>query len=303
MTSRKAPDIKTKRKQDRAWLLATAKTVAETLKTRTAGTKLRIRIPRRATTTNTDGWSAIIGDLGNGHPRLEVWFDRFSGYPERKLYACLRSEEQQLIVSITKRVSKKLLPVRIVTVDDTDEGKFLILSKRLKRSEFSTPILEKYPDGRTFYGVYDPTRETAEKVSPHFCMRAAAFFEDVALALPHSAHEDEQREVYPCFENRKSVASHLQRERSKLLAIECKIRDNYTCQVCDIRFEDAYGKLGTEFAEAHHLVPLHQLGENVKTRMEDMATVCANCHRMLHRMNGKRGDIKKLKALVGKHRP
>lgn len=29
--------------------------------------------------------------------------------------------------------------------------------------------------------------------------------------------------------------------------------------------------------------------------------VCANCHRMLPRMEGKAGDIKKLKALVAMH--
>src|SRR5271163_4510558 len=99
-------------KQNRAWLLATAKAVAKALKLRRAGTRLRVRIPRAAASTNTDGWSAIIGDLGRGQPRLEVWFDRFAGYPERKLFACFRSEARQPIISITRRVSRKLWPVR-----------------------------------------------------------------------------------------------------------------------------------------------------------------------------------------------
>jgi len=290
--------MKSKTKQDRAWLLATAKAVAERLKLHSEGTRLRIRIPHRATTTNTDGWSAIIGDLGTSQPRMEVWFDRFSGYPQRKLYACFRSEVRQQMVSITKRVARKLWPARVVTPGDTDEEGFLVLAERLARSEFNTPLLEKYRGGRTFYGIYDPTRDTAERVSPHFCVRAAAFFEDVARALPHATAEDEQRDVYPRCENRKRVASHLHRERSKLLATECKIRDNYECQVCGFRFEDAYGRLGSEFAEAHHRVPLSQLRENVRTRIEDLATVCANCHRMLHRMVGRREDMKKLRNII-----
>lgn len=294
--------MKSKPKQDRTWLLTTAKAVAKQLKARSDGTRLRIRIPSRATTTNTDGWSAIIGDLGKGQSRLEVWFDRFSGYSERKLYACFRTEIQTQITSITKRVSRNLWPARVVTMDDTEEQKFLVLVKRLARSDFNTPVLEKYEGGRTFYGIYDPTRETVERVSPHFCTRAVAFFEDVARALPNAKEEDEQREVYPRFENRKLVASHLHRERSKLLAAECRIRDDYECQVCALRFEDAYGRLGIEFAEAHHIVPLSQLRENVRTRIEDLTTVCANCHRMLHRMEGRRDDIKKLKAIVRNHR-
>ena len=91
-------------------------------------------------------------------------------------------------------------------------------------------------------------------------------------------------------------------ERSKMLATECKIRDNYECQVCGLRYEDAYGKLGQEFAEAHHLVPLSKLRESIKTRLEDLATVCANCHRMLHRMAGQRNDIHQLKKLRQKQR-
>ncbi len=204
-------------------------------------------------------------------------------------------------MAITKRVSRKLWPTRVVTKDDTEEEGFLVLANRLARSEFNSPVLEKYQGGRTFYGIYDPTRESAERVNPYFCARAMAFFEDVARALPHAKAGDDQREVYPRSENRKRVASHLHRERSRLLAVECKIRDNHECQVCRFRFEETYGRLGREFAEAHHLTPLARLRGNVKTRLEDLTTVCSNCHRMLHRMDGKKDDIKKLRTIVRSH--
>jgi 5-methylcytosine-specific restriction endonuclease McrA len=287
-------------RQDRTSLLATAKAVANSLKMQSEGTRLRIRIPSRATTTNTDGWYAVIGNLGENQPRLEIWLDRFSGYSERKLYACFHSKARQQIMSITKRVSRKLWPIRLVTSKDTQEEKYLVLSNRLRRSEFNTPILEKYSQGWTFYGIYDPTREAVVRESPHFCGRAVAFFEDVARALPHAAAEDEHREVYPQYENRRRVASHLQRERSRLLATECKIRDRYECQVCGLHFVAVYGNLGTDFAEAHHLVPLSKLRESVRTKIEDLTTVCANCHRMLHRMAGERRDVAKLRAVVRK---
>jgi 5-methylcytosine-specific restriction endonuclease McrA len=276
--------------------------VAEQLKLLSEGTRLRIRMPSHASTTNTDGWYAVIGDLGKNQPRLEIWFDRFCGYPERKLYAGFRSEVSPPIIAITKQVSRKLWPTRIVTLQETAKDNYWVLAERLTRSEFNKPILEKFRKSRTFYGLYDPTRETAEGLSPHFCTRAVAFFDDVARALPNAAAENEQREVYPRYENRKRVTAHLRRERSRLLATECKIRDNYECQVCGLRFEDDYGKLGVEFAEAHHRIPLSQLRENVRTSVEDLATVCANCHRMLHRMSGKRDDIQKLRTIVRSHK-
>ena len=290
-----------KARRDRSWLLATAKTVAGSLKPHTDGTRLRIRIPTRATVTDTNGWGAAIGDLGKGQPLLEIWFCRFSGFPERKLYAGFFSERRQQLTSITKHVSGKLWPVREVNIRDLIHGRYVVLAKRLGRAEFNTPIVEKYANGETWYGIYDATRETSKGVS--FCTRAVAFFEDVARTLPNANAEDEQREVYPRYENRKRVASHLKRERSRLLATERKILDGYQCQVCGLRFEDVYGKLGSEFAESHHLVPLSRMREGSRTNIDDLATVCANCHRMLHRMNAESAEnMKRLSDIIRKRR-
>lgn len=294
--------MKNKTRRDRALLFGIAKSIAASLKMRAGGTRLRVRTPAGTAGTNTDGWSAVIGNLGKGQPRLEIWFDRFHGYPQRKLYACLRSEKRPQILSITKRVARRLWPARTVTGNDTQDLKHLALVKRLARSELKSPILEKYFGGRTFYGIYDSTRGPALHQSSYFCTRAVAFFEDVARALPDAKAEDEQRDIYPQLEKRKHVAAHLQRERSKLLAAECKIRDKYKCQACGFRFESAYGVLGAGFAEAHHLFPLGRLKTTVRTRIEDLKTVCANCHRMLHRMSGGRNDIQQLKAILAKRR-
>jgi 5-methylcytosine-specific restriction protein A len=53
--------------------------------------------------------------------------------------------------------------------------------------------------------------------------------------------------------------------------------------VCDFDFARVYGELGVGFAECHHLVPLAELPGVRRTRLTDLAIVCANCHRMLHR--------------------
>ncbi len=56
------------------------------------------------------------------------------------------------------------------------------------------------------------------------------------------------------------------------------------CECCGMDFQKIYGEVGVGFIEAHHTKPvssLHKDGE--KTHLEDLALVCANCHRMLHR--------------------
>src|SRR5208283_2195815 len=118
-------------------------------------------------TTHTGGWSTVIGDLGKGQPRLEVWFDRITGHPERKLYAAFYAPTRQKITAITKRVSRRLWPVRTVSTDDMTDGKHLVFTKPLRRSEFNLPIVENHFDGNTFYGIYDPTRATSDKANLH----------------------------------------------------------------------------------------------------------------------------------------
>jgi len=55
------------------------------------------------------------------------------------------------------------------------------------------------------------------------------------------------------------------------------------CEVCKFDFAAVYGPLGDGFVECHHRVPLASLDGTAPTRLADLAIVCANCHRMLHR--------------------
>lgn len=55
------------------------------------------------------------------------------------------------------------------------------------------------------------------------------------------------------------------------------------CEICSMNFEEIYGELGRGFAECHHKEPLSLRDKNEETSLNDLAIVCANCHRMLHR--------------------
>ena len=67
------------------------------------------------------------------------------------------------------------------------------------------------------------------------------------------------------------------------------------CEVCGFDFNLTYGKRGEGFCEVHHCNPLSLGGERVTTP-QDLAIVCSNCHRMLHR-GGNLLSIEELKAL------
>lgn len=76
----------------------------------------------------------------------------------------------------------------------------------------------------------------------------------------------------------------------------------YTCQVCSFNYQKKYGDLGLGYIECHHLNPLSERpegewNENVKTSIQDVRVVCANCHRMMHRRRPAL-TIEELKATV-----
>jgi 5-methylcytosine-specific restriction enzyme A len=81
---------------------------------------------------------------------------------------------------------------------------------------------------------------------------------------------------------------HRVRERNPKLvkqrkATAMKNNGKLACDVCDFDYTTVYGDLGVGFIECHHRIPVSDLQPGAKTKLSDLALVCANCHRMLHR--------------------
>ena len=89
-------------------------------------------------------------------------------------------------------------------------------------------------------------------------------------------------------EGKRKLRMHICRERNQQVIKKAKeeYRNKYgnlRCQVCGFDFEKTYGEIGKDFIEGHHTIPVSDLKENDKTKVEDIALVCSNCHKMLHR--------------------
>ncbi len=91
-------------------------------------------------------------------------------------------------------------------------------------------------------------------------------------------------------EGNKKLATHLTRERNRRL-VEMKRHDSLittgtlSCEACGFNFETYYGSLGAGFCEVHHRRPLSEESSAVQTTINDLAVLCSNCHRMIHRTN------------------
>lgn len=107
-------------------------------------------------------------------------------------------------------------------------------------------------------------------------------------------------------EGGKRLITHFRRERNPRIVSEKKTQvlkgsGKLKCEACDFDFTERYGDLGYGFCEAHHKRPLSDSNREIETKLEDLAILCSNCHRMIHRTKPMMSvdEFKKLLIKVG----
>lgn len=87
------------------------------------------------------------------------------------------------------------------------------------------------------------------------------------------------------------------KQRNRAIRNQCAARDNYTCRVCGFNFEKVYGERGKEFIEVHHLKPLASYDDEHDVKLDELISLCPNCHSMIH-MGGELTTPKELTELI-----
>lgn len=102
--------------------------------------------------------------------------------------------------------------------------------------------------------------------------------------LPPVAADDELSSI----EGDPRLLFHVRRERDPAL-VEAKreavraATGCLQCETCGFTTQAAYPRLDGEVCEIHHRLPLAEAAQAVETRLMDLAVLCANCHRAIHR--------------------
>lgn len=251
---------------------------------------------------NSGGWAVKLGSFRGFACSAEIWFDKFTSHNERKLYYVLFSKKPDGIKKIADLSALQMgTPIKLSLKDWADDDHLVHLKKRLSRREFGKPVLERYAETKEyFYGIYEYEKFGLQRnEAKRLISRVVDFIDTINDALQLDKI-NQNAEAYKGVENRKAVQRHLQRERKSHLVTLRKQLDDFVCQICGFDYREKYGVLGDDFAEAHHIVPLAKNDKQRTTTVDDLITVCANCHRMLHRMRGEAGDIQKLKRIIKK---
>jgi len=150
-----------------------------------------------------------------------------------------------------------------------DAHSFLyILGSQMKKANFIFSASKTNTTGQR-------TSEVAEEIIVETVIEQDLFVaeEDDELSFP------EGKEIYRLHKSKERNRELIKAAKEHHLKNDSKL----CCQVCEFSFVDTYGEIGHGFIEAHHIFPISQLTEQTATKIEDLALVCSNCHRMLHR--------------------
>lgn len=132
---------------------------------------------------------------------------------------------------------------------------------------------------------FDQDRETLRRLAA--AIRSTVVDERLTKAL-RSVPDDTEDDNNDVKEGRILYKLHKYRERNSKIVKQKKEQylhkhGRLDCEACGFDFKEIYGDLGEDFMECHHRKPLAELDAETKTTLKDLALVCANCHRMLHR--------------------
>lgn len=121
--------------------------------------------------------------------------------------------------------------------------------------------------------------------------RAEKFIESEERVFDNSNTE------YLISEGKENKIYSIKYERSAVARKICIQLNGYNCSVCNINFEETYGKIGRNFIHVHHLTPVSDGINDKIDPAKDLVPVCPNCHSMLHKKNPPYG-IKELKNIL-----
>ncbi len=97
------------------------------------------------------------------------------------------------------------------------------------------------------------------------------------------------------LEGSKEEATGYRIRRSTKLVKKTKERDCYTCRACGFHFKDL-------IVHVHHLDPICEYKQPLETKLEDLITLCPNCHYLAHYWLRQSDRFKQLPELLSKLR-
>jgi len=151
----------------------------------------------------------------------------------------------------------------------------------------------------------DPRRLQKHRPAPRDRLTRVIYLRQVEGPEASTLSDLDDDVPYVGKEGLRRLQKHLRRERDPELVREKKRRHRaatggLACEACGFDFQVEYGL--ADFCEVHHRVPLADGDSERETRLEELAVLCANCHRAIHRLGPEMPTVEELRQRIERWR-
>lgn len=223
----------------------------------------RLTVRRNSSTmARPDEWYVSSQQPGSAHPLWRPGAGPLPNTePETDYAILLRTENDRFYAGWLRNAQVKNLP------------------EALRRQMESAKVSARAIDTSEVTAVLDTLGQQPEAAKGEIGPEGAQG-EETTLPLPDpsaggesTAHEGQLKLVQ---HGRRERSPGLRRKRIELAGGQPR------CEACAFDFAETYGERGKGFIECHHVIPLSEMDPATPTKLEDLALLCANCHRVVH---------------------
>ena len=189
-------------------------------------------------------------------------------------------ERYESIISASHR--RQIIAVLGHVVEDPSEN-IEVLLKQIRETLYDNHGDAGDPDFKFRWFFY------SKNVVPLWIDKKTKQEQRVSSAVFDVRHEEDAVDL----EGAKEEVKGLRIRRSTKLAHATKERDQYTCRACKFHFEN-------QIVHVHHLDPISEYEHPKETTLDDLITLCPNCHYIAHYWLRKSARYKELNSLLTK---
>ena len=131
-----------------------------------------------------------------------------------------------------------------------------------------------------------------DPIKPHWIGKSTPS-QQLNSSIEDEVHREQLAQDYSEEEGKKKPVKGYRVNRSTKLVTETKERDNFTCLACKFSFRK-------QIVHVHHLDPLSERKSPRNTTLDDLVTLCPNCHYLAHFWLRKSSKYKNREALLQK---
>lgn len=225
---------------------------------------------------------------------ITIWIDNFIDPLEKTVYYGFWFANSSTFKSIYDIYKEDF---GLITNNDLTRSKYYHIKKvSLEGFSYGTKYFERYAGYGNFLGGYlILRRHSISELSRKISIFLKAKLNDQSFRMPDDNYKTSFNE-----NEKYRIRELITFKRDKSLRRNALKKWGYECAVCKKDISKYYNKkIAENIIEIHHLKPLSENRNIVRTTLKDVASVCANCHNIIH-SKAPALTIKQAKKLISK---